>query len=73
MAVKLVMLVARSEDGHLSGTVRAADGADGREFSGVLELMRVFEDLVPIDRGAHAPDASGFSRGDRGIRGDATS
>jgi hypothetical protein len=73
MAVELVMLVTRSEDNHLSGTVRATDGADAREFSGMLELMRVFEDLVPVDRGAHAPDGIGLSPRDPGPSGDAIS
>jgi hypothetical protein len=55
MVVQLVMLITRSANNHLSGTVRAADSADGREFSGMLELMRVFEDLVPVDPCADAP------------------
>ena len=49
MAVELVMRVARSEDNRLSGTVRVTGGADVRQFSGTLELMRVFEELVPTD------------------------
>lgn len=73
MAVQLVMLVTRSEDNHLSGTVRTADGAGGGEFSGMLELMRVFEDLVPVDRGIHAPDVGGMSRRPPGTVGDAAS
>jgi hypothetical protein len=45
--VDLVLRVARSTDNRLTGTV-AVDGTDdARDFSGTLELMRVFEDLVP--------------------------
>ena len=50
IAVELVMLVKRGEDDRLSGTVRLAEGGADREFSGTLELMRVFEDLVPPAR-----------------------
>jgi hypothetical protein len=46
-AVELVMLVTRGDGDRLSGTVRLADGGADREFSGTLELMRVFEELVP--------------------------
>jgi hypothetical protein len=41
------MLVTRSGDNHLSGTVRSSDGTETHDFSGMLELMRVFEELVP--------------------------
>ncbi len=51
MAVELVMQVSRGEDDRLSGTVSLAHGADARDFSGTLELMRVFEELVPTDPG----------------------
>ncbi len=54
MAVELVMQVSRGEDDRLSGTVRLAKGADPRGFSGTLELMRVFEELVPVDDGSEA-------------------
>lgn len=47
MAVELTMLVTRSEGNHLSGTVRS--GAARHDFSGMLELMRVFEELVPAE------------------------
>lgn len=69
MAVELVMQVSRGEDDRLSGTVRLAEGADPRGFSGTLELMRVFEELVPIDGAGKAglpPRASDTERlGDR--------
>jgi hypothetical protein len=58
MAVQLVMVVTRGEGKRLSGTVRLAGGGDARAFSGTLELMRVFEDLVPEGRGADTVDAA---------------
>lgn len=57
MPVELVMRVSRGEDNRLTGTVRTTGGADVREFSGMLELMRVFEDLVPMD--CARPNAAG--------------
>lgn len=59
MAVQLEMLVARGLDNRLSGTVRVSDGGEAREFSGTLELMRVFEDLVPVTGGAVASQVEG--------------
>lgn len=64
VAVELVMQVSRGEDDRLSGTVRVAHGADGRDFSGTLELMRVFEELVPPDQTGSRPGPSGSDRGD---------
>ncbi len=43
------MQVSRGEDDRLTGTVSLALGADARDFSGTLELMRVFEELVPTE------------------------
>ncbi len=48
MVVELVMQVSRGGDDRLSGCVRLAQGAHARDFSGTLELLRVFEELVPI-------------------------
>ncbi len=48
MAVELVMQVSRGDDDRLTGTVSLARGAGARDFSGTLELMRVFEELVPV-------------------------
>jgi hypothetical protein len=48
VAVELVLHVTRGEDNRLSGTVRPVNGTDIRVFSGTLELMRVFEELVPM-------------------------
>jgi len=47
VAVNLLLQVSRSADNRLSGTVQTADASDARAFSGTLELMRVFEELVP--------------------------
>jgi hypothetical protein len=49
VAVELVMQVSRADDNRLSGTVSARPGIGDRNFSGMLELMRVFEELVPVD------------------------
>ncbi len=46
--VDLVLRVARSTDNRLSGTVAINGTGDARDFSGTLELMRAFEELVPI-------------------------
>jgi hypothetical protein len=43
--VDLQLRVTRDQHERLSGTVTGA--GEVRSFSGVLELMRVFEDLVP--------------------------
>jgi hypothetical protein len=53
------MHVSRGDDNRLTGTVRAARDPEAREFSGMLELMRVFEDLVAmIDRSGQQSDAA---------------
>ena len=57
--MELVMRVSRGEDNRLTGTVRTTRAAGVREFSGTLELMRVFEELVPIERAGREPEASG--------------
>jgi CHASE1-domain containing sensor protein len=45
--LELIMQVSRSAEDRLSGTVRLRQGSELHHFSGTLELMRVFEDLVP--------------------------
>jgi hypothetical protein len=49
VTVELIMQVSRSKDNRLSGTVRRGKAADARAFSGTLELMSVFEQLVPAE------------------------
>jgi hypothetical protein len=56
--VELTMLVTRSEDNHLSGTVRS--GAETHDFSGMLELMRVFEELVQAEVSATTATSAGL-------------
>ena len=58
MAVDLHLQVSRSADNRLSGTVRLPDGRDTHAFSGTLELMRVFEELVPLGRDETRADLS---------------
>jgi hypothetical protein len=50
------MQVSRGDDDRLTGTVRAARNPSVREFSGTLELMRVFEELVPVDVATDSAD-----------------
>jgi hypothetical protein len=47
--VELVLQVSRGEDDRLSGSVRVGGAEDTYEFSGTLELMRVFEELIRSD------------------------
>lgn len=54
MSVELIIRAARDRDNRLTGTVRAADAPATQSFSGTLELLRVFETLVPRHDGAVA-------------------
>jgi hypothetical protein len=45
--VELLLDIARDEHDRLSGTVRLSDESSGHTFSGILDLVRVFEELVP--------------------------
>ena len=40
------MQISRGDDDRLTGSVRVGSEPEEHEFSGTLELMRVFEDLV---------------------------
>jgi hypothetical protein len=53
VVLELVMQVSRDDDNRLSGTVRLGRGSQLHSFSGTLELMRAFEELVPL-----VPDAA---------------
>jgi hypothetical protein len=41
------MQVSRDSENRLSGTVSSAAGQEPHGFSGILELLKVLEDLVP--------------------------
>jgi hypothetical protein len=53
------MRVSRDDDNRLSGTVGSAYAQEALSFSGTLELMRVFEELVPVDPMAGAAQLAG--------------
>ena len=54
--VELLLQIARAEDDRLHGTARLTTAAEAQAFSGMLELMRVLEELVP-GTGHHFPRA----------------
>jgi hypothetical protein len=56
---ELIMRVSRYSDNRLCGTVRVGQGSEIHSFSGTLELMRVFEDLVPLVPDARLGESSG--------------
>jgi hypothetical protein len=60
--LELIMQVSRSAEDRLSGTVRLRERSELHHFSGTLELMRVFEELVPpvAETAPHAP--TGWSK-----------
>jgi hypothetical protein len=47
VAVEIVLRVTRGAGDRLDGSAHISGGNDVRTFSGMLELMRVFEELVP--------------------------
>jgi hypothetical protein len=49
VAVEILLRVRRGAGDRLDGSASVIGHSDIREFSGMLELMRVFEDLIPVD------------------------
>jgi len=47
--VEILLRVTRGAGDRLDGSASVIGGSEIRGFSGMLELMRVFEDLVPAD------------------------
>jgi hypothetical protein len=70
VAVEILLRVTRGAGDRLDGSARISGGDDVREFSGMLELMRVFEELVPApelptDIDAHDPPPGAPPKGMR--------
>ena len=55
MTVRLLMQVSRDGDGRLFGQVIVVGGARVHGFSGMLELLKVLEDLVLPDSDGDVP------------------
>jgi hypothetical protein len=47
VAVEILLRVTRGAGDRLDGSACISGGTEVREFSGMLELMRVFEELIP--------------------------
>jgi hypothetical protein len=50
VAVEILLRVTRGAGDRLDGSARINGDDDVREFSGMLELMRVFEELIPAQQ-----------------------
>jgi len=64
VAVEIVLQVTRGAGDRLDGSAHISGDDDVRAFSGMLELMRVFEELIPAlgqptDLGAGDPPPDG--------------
>jgi hypothetical protein len=59
VTIELILQVTRSAENRLSGTVRSGRDPELHRFSGTLELMRVFEDLVPFVPDGGVPASTG--------------
>ncbi len=57
VAVEILLRVTRGTGDRLNGSACINGGTDVREFSGMLELMRVFEELIPTERPPADPRA----------------
>ena len=53
MTVEILLRVTRGDGDRLDGSASVIGQPEVREFSGTLELMRVFEDLVPSEEPAN--------------------
>ena len=47
MGVRLMLELTRSSDGRIEGEITSGNGQSVHAFSGVLELLKVLEDLGP--------------------------
>lgn len=56
--MRLIAEITKSSDGRLEGTIRCGEQAAPIPFAGVLELLRILEDVVP-PAAATAPSTSG--------------
>jgi hypothetical protein len=57
VAVEILLWVTRGAGDRLDGSACISGGSNVRKFSGMLELMRVFEELVPALGQATEPGA----------------
>jgi hypothetical protein len=57
VTVEILLRVTRGDDDRLDGSASVVGHPEVREFSGTLELMRVFEDLVPAGEPADGADS----------------
>jgi hypothetical protein len=56
VAVEILLRVRRGAGDRLDGSACISGSSEVRDFSGMLELMRVFEELIPAhDERADAP------------------
>jgi hypothetical protein len=58
--MSLLVAVTRTPDGRLEGQISSSSSDPGHEFSGVLELLKVLEDL--LDGHDAAPASEGSAR-----------
>ena len=63
VTVTLMMEVSRDAGQRLSGRISDVQNLQQRDFSGTLELMRVFEDLVPSEANPGSDEGAGPSDG----------
>jgi hypothetical protein len=61
VTIEILLRVTRDAGDRLYGSAKLTGGSEAREFSGMLELMRVFDDLIPPVRGE--PDRSPAAAG----------
>jgi len=45
--MRLIAEITKSSDGRLEGTIRCGEQGAPTPFTGVLELLRILEDVVP--------------------------
>ena len=56
--MRLIAEITKSPDGRLEGVIRCGDDGAPMHFSGVLDLLRILEDVVPPAPAAATPGAS---------------
>jgi hypothetical protein len=61
--MRLIAEITKSPDGRLEGVIRCGDDGSPIHFSGVLDLLRILEDEIPL-----APAGVTPSAGDAGPR-----